>query len=91
MNVFIDTSILYDDPFWQNSYNKALLDRARNKRLNIFLSKVVIKELHRNFQKQVDELVKKISDSSREINRKFVVNKIPIFIPNRETLNENFL
>jgi len=90
MNIFIDTSILYDDPFWQNSYNKALLDRAKKGKVKLFLSNVVTKELHRNYQKQIDEQLKQLNDASTTLNRKFTNSKIAIAIPNREKLIENF-
>lgn len=90
MDIFIDTSILYDDPFWQNSYNKALLDRAKKGKLKLHLSNVVTKELHRNYQKQIDEQLKQLNDASTTLNRKFSNSNISIAIPNREELINNF-
>jgi hypothetical protein len=90
MDVFIDTSILYDDPFWQNNYNKALLDRAKKGKLNLHLSNVVTKELHRNFQKQIDEQIKQLNDVLTTINRKFTPEKISISIPNKDELIKKF-
>jgi predicted nucleic acid-binding protein len=55
MNIFIDTSILYSDPFWQENFPNQLMNVARDKRVNIYISDIVLKELRHNFEKELDK------------------------------------
>ena len=55
MNIFIDTCILYTDPFWKENFTSQLLDISKDGRVKIYLSEVVLKELRHNFQKNIDK------------------------------------
>ena len=51
MNIFLDTSVIYSDPFWKENFSSQLLEVSADKRVNIFISEVVLKELQHNFEK----------------------------------------
>ncbi|GEM50754.1 hypothetical protein EB1_05440 [Empedobacter brevis NBRC 14943 = ATCC 43319] len=57
MNIFIDTSILFTDPFFKEIFKKEVLNACRLKRVNIFISEVVIKELLHNYEKNLDKII----------------------------------
>ncbi|MEQ6120580.1 PIN domain-containing protein [Reichenbachiella sp. MALMAid0571] len=74
MNIFIDTSILYPNPFWIGNFNQRLLQVVRNKRVNLIISEVVLLELRYNFEKKLDTNLielKKINTSLRNNLRRF--------------------
>ena len=74
MNIFIDTSILFSDPFWKENFSSQLLDVARDKRINIYLSEVVLRELRHNFEKNLDKDLfdlRKLNSSLRKNLRRF--------------------
>ena len=74
MNLFIDTSVLFSDPFWKEIYSSQLLDLARDKRITIFISEVVIRELRHNFEKNLDKDlfdIRKLNNSLKKNLRRF--------------------
>lgn len=54
-NIFIDTSVIFTDPFWKGNFSSQLLETARSKRVKIFLSEVVLKELKYNLEKNLNK------------------------------------
>jgi predicted nucleic acid-binding protein len=69
MHLFIDTNIFEKDPFWKNSFSKTLLDRAKEKKLNLYISKVVYEELKRHTIKNYKKAYKDYTGSVIELNR----------------------
>lgn len=69
MDLFIDTNIFEKDPFWKNSFAKTLLDRAKDKKLNLYMSKVVYEELKRHTIKNYKKEHKEYTSSITELNR----------------------
>jgi predicted nucleic acid-binding protein len=55
MNIFIDTSVLYKDPFWRSNFYSELLDIVKEREVNLYLSNVVVLEIERNYGKIIDE------------------------------------
>ncbi len=55
MNIFIDTSILYKDPFWRGNFYKELLDIIKEKDINLYISELVLMELEKNYERMIDE------------------------------------
>lgn len=62
MNIFLDTSILYSDPFLKGSYSSQLLDFSKDKQIQIYISRIVLKEIERNYSKILTEENNKIKD-----------------------------
>jgi hypothetical protein len=73
MDIFIDTSVIYTDPFWKRNFSRQLLTAARDKQLNIFIADLVISELKYNFEKQLDVefgAIVKANNSIKKISRR---------------------
>lgn len=80
MNIFIDTSILYPDPFWKDNFASRLLKVAEDKRITIYISEVVQKELRHNFEKNLDKQLfelRKVNSSLRKNLRRFKQFELP--------------
>lgn len=56
MNIFIDTSTLTTDPFFNEIHKKEILKACKEGQLNLFLSEVVVKELIYNYNKNLDKI-----------------------------------
>lgn len=69
MNVFVDTSVLYSDPFWKGNYAKLLLDAARVGKLNLYISDVVLKELRKNLKEQVDGHINSLVTANKKLSK----------------------
>jgi len=83
MNIFIDTSVLFSDPFWKENFSSQLMNIARDGRVKIYLSEVVLKELRHNFEKNLDKDLfdlRRINSSLKKNLRKFkqieIIDKI---------------
>lgn len=57
MNIFIDTCILYKDPFLNGTFFKELVSLVIEKDIKIYISNIVLKELEKNYGKIVDEKI----------------------------------
>lgn len=55
MNIFIDTSCLATDPFFNEIYKQEILNACKDNRLQIYISEVVIKELLHTYDKNLDK------------------------------------
>ncbi|MFK5856844.1 MAG: PIN domain-containing protein [Bacteroidota bacterium] len=75
MIIFIDTNLLYRDPFWRGNYAKQILNVAREKRATIIICDVVIKELRFHFRKQILTEFEKIEKSNLKIKRLTLIHK----------------
>ena len=69
MNMFIDTSVIYTDPFWKRNFASQVLDSAKEKRSNIFISDLVIRELRHNYEKQLNKEIISIKNSNLTISK----------------------
>ncbi len=61
-NVFLDTTVLFNDPFFKSNYNSLLLRLAEVEEITLFVSEIVLSELKNNYEKQ---LIKLSSDLRR--------------------------
>jgi len=61
MNIFLDTNILYKDPYLRGNYYSKLLKFIENKEINFFISEIVYKELERNYSKIASETNQKLN------------------------------
>ena len=74
--VFLDTSILYKDPFFKGNFSSKLLEIAKKKNVDIYLSRIVLDELVRNYEKIINEENSKLSKIISDSNHYNFVNKI---------------
>lgn len=80
MNIFVDTSILYPNPFWKGNYYGRILEVAGNNRAKIFISRIVLKELRHNFEKNLNKELydlKKTNSSLKNNLRRFEPFELP--------------
>lgn len=68
MNIFIDTSVIYKDPFWKGNFFSELIDIVREKEIGLYISEVVLMEIERNYGKIVDKQIIQLSKAHSEIN-----------------------
>ena len=89
MNIFIDTSIIYSDPFWKRNFSSQLLDVSSQDRVKIFLSEVVLKELRHNFEKSLDKEIFDLRGSNSNL-RKLLRRFKPFDLPDKEQCISDF-
>eukprot|EP00388_Colpodella_angusta_P005077 GDKJ01015989.1.p1 GENE.GDKJ01015989.1~~GDKJ01015989.1.p1 ORF type:complete len:354 (+),score=42.70 GDKJ01015989.1:65-1126(+) len=85
MNIFIDTSILFTDPFFKEIFKKEILNACKYGRLNIFISEVVIKELIHNYEKNLDKIIIDIKNININSNKQ-IVDFVEFPIPEKQNL-----
>ncbi|UPS92090.1 PIN domain-containing protein [Bizionia sp. M204] len=89
MNIFIDTSILYPNPFWKGNYYSRILDVAINGRAKIYLSRVVIKELRHNFEKNLTKELFELKKTNSSLKNNLRYFK-PFELPDKEKCLTDF-
>ena len=80
MNIFVDTSVIYTDPFWKRNFASQIIDAAHDNRVKIYIADLVIRELRHNFNKQITKELISIKNSNlliRRIARKHKDTQIP--------------
>ncbi|WP_347175523.1 PIN domain-containing protein [Polaribacter uvawellassae] len=68
MNIFIDTSVIYKDPFWKGNFFSELIDIVKEKEIGLYISDVVLMEIERNYGKIVDQQIFQLSKAHSEID-----------------------
>jgi predicted nucleic acid-binding protein len=83
MNIFIDTSVIYKDPYWKGNFFNELIEIVKEKEIGLYISKVVLLEIERNYGKIIDkeELnLKKVNSQIEHyqirVNQTSLINKI---------------
>jgi|WetSurSiteA1Bulk_404760.scaffolds.fasta_scaffold00535_11 hypothetical protein len=89
MNVFIDTCILYSDPFWTENLSSQMLELSRQGRIKIFLSEIVLKELRHNFEKSIDKEISVLRNSNSEL-KKIIPGYKSVNIPEKDQCKSEF-
>jgi len=92
MNIFIDTSILFTDPFFKEIFKKEILNACNYERLNIYISEVVVKELLHNYEKNLDKIIIDIKNININSNKQIFDFKEFIIPDKRDLITqlENF-
>jgi hypothetical protein len=67
MNVFLDTTVLYNDPFFRSNYNRLLLEKSKVSTFKLYISIVVVKELRKQLERNIEKFNKQIKSSKRSI------------------------
>lgn len=68
LNVFIDTNILYDDPYFRNQ-NEILIEYAKQGKIRLFLSDVVVQELLQRHKIRVSENINVIKRAHSQLKK----------------------
>lgn len=55
LNIFLDTCVLHEDYFFQNKSNKQLFQYMKDGLINIFMSDIVLKEMRRHYQIELEQ------------------------------------
>lgn len=63
MNLFIDTSVIFTDPYWKRNFASVIINWAKEKKVTIFICDVVIEELKENIKKNIQIEIKQIKKS----------------------------
>jgi len=75
MNIFMDTSVLFTDPFTTNREIAMLINLAKLKKVNLFVSEIVCFELAKNINQNQKRIKKEINKILSDFN-KISLNKI---------------
>lgn len=67
-NLFIDTNILYDDPFFKG-LNKFLLDWQADGKINIYVSDIVISELIETYKGRIKKIIDEYKKSKSQLRK----------------------
>ena len=89
MDIFIDTSVIYTDPFWKRIFPGQLLEAAIDGRVNVYIADVVLRELRRNYEKQLDKEFSSINSANSNI-KKLSRRHQDIVPPTQEQYLEDF-
>ncbi len=69
VNIFIDSTVLYKDPFWTQNFGKILLELGtKSEGISIYISSVVLDETLNNFKKRLKSLSDRVNKDIREFN-----------------------
>ena len=80
VNIFVDTNILYDDPFLQGN-NKFLLDLALRDEVKIYFSEIVIKEASEILKKRLREIIHDYKVNQSKLKK---ISRLPLNSPGLE-------
>lgn len=61
MHIFLDTSVLYKDPFLKGNFFQELIDIVTEKEVELYISNIVLQEIERNYKKIILEENSKLS------------------------------
>lgn len=68
-NIFIDTCILHDDYFFHNKSNRQLFNYMKEGLVNIYMSDIVLKELRRHYELELDKVAIEIEKVKKDVSR----------------------
>lgn len=69
MNVFLDSNILFEDYFFENKSNAQILDYCQRGLLKIYTSQIVVLELRRQYEKEINIQLKEINKLKDDAQR----------------------
>lgn len=67
MNIFIDTNVLYDDPYFRSNFSELLLTKSTDHDIHIYISSIVVDELKQLVSKRLEEYNKSIPKLQKNI------------------------
>ncbi len=89
MDIFIDTSVIYTDPFWKRNFPGQLLEAAKDERVRVYIADIVLRELKQNFINQLDKEFLSINSANNNI-KKITCRHQDIPTPNIKKYIEDF-
>lgn len=69
LNIFIDTCILHGDYFFHNKSNRQLFDYMKEGLVNIYMSDIVLKELRRHYELELEQVAIEIEKAKKDASR----------------------
>lgn len=69
LNIFIDTCILHGDYFFHNKSNRQLFDYMKEGLVNIYMSDIVLKELRRHYELELEQVAIEIEKTKKDASR----------------------
>jgi predicted nucleic acid-binding protein len=69
MNIFLDTSVLYKDPFWKSNFFKELIEIVKEKEIDLYISNIVLMELEHNYKKIIEQEIIKLDKVNTQIEQ----------------------
>ncbi|PIH03052.1 PIN domain-containing protein [Clostridium combesii] len=69
LNVFLDSNIIYNNPFMDSGINKRLLDKIKQINGHVYITDIIYKEVIHNYVKKLEELNSDIDQLQTKINR----------------------
>ncbi|KHE72951.1 PIN domain-containing protein [Halobacillus sp. BBL2006] len=89
MNVYLDSNIIYSDPFFKQSYSHLTLELAQENIVNIYMSRVVYQESYNNYKKQIQEMMSDIK--KLQAKEKFTKGSIDEYFEVKQDGISNYL
>lgn len=77
INIFIDTSEMFTDPFFKNNFNRLLLKFSDRYGIPIYMSRVVYDESRNNFSKNVRQRIIELERALDNFNPYYPQNSTP--------------
>ena len=74
MNIYLDTNILFADPFFKSNFSELLLKSSTDKSINLFIPKICMNELFFKLTDKARVLETEIKNKAREFNKWTVTN-----------------
>lgn len=69
MNVFLDTTVLFNDPFLKSYFNRLILDMAARGDVKLYLSNVVLLEARNHYSRNLSKSITELKKAIREYNK----------------------
>lgn len=69
LNVFLDSNIIYNNPFMDSGINKRLLNKIKQINGHIYITDIIYKEVIHNYVKKLEELNSDINQLQTKINK----------------------
>lgn len=68
INIFLDSTALYNDPFFKHPFGRLILDLQASGKINIYISRIVLDETFNNYEKQLKGHYENISKEIKLLN-----------------------
>jgi hypothetical protein len=81
INFFLDTTLLYSDPFLRGNFTKKMVEIARRFGFTIYMSPVVVEETKSKLHHQVTENIHKIQTGAKQLGRLIADRSVNIEVP----------
>lgn len=69
LNVFLDSNIIYNNPFMDRGINKKLLNKIKQINGHVYITDIIYKEVIHNYVKKLEELNSDINQLQTKINK----------------------